>query len=211
MKSFDKHWDKIFCTTEDAKLGWYEKDASQTLELLNRIPRWVNSTVFLPGVGTSVLVEELLSRGVKLVLNDISIEALNRVQSRVGDECKDIIWLCQDISQPVKDVVPNVDIWIDRAVLHFLTGEDDIEGYFENVKSTLKIDGYAIFSEFSRTGAPKCAGLTLHRYSVEELSERLGTEFKLLAHYDYNYINPRGDSRPYIYTLYKRENRKNGS
>lgn len=210
MKPLDKHWDKIFCTTEDAKLGWYEKDASQTLELLDHIPKWENSTVFLPGAGTSVLIEELLSKGIKLVLNDISIEALNRVKSKLGDECKDIIWLCQDISQPIKDVMPDVDIWIDRAVLHFLTDEDDIKGYFENVKSTLKIDGYAIFSEFSKTGAPKCAGLTLHRYSVEELSERLGTEFKLITHYDHNYINPWGDPRPYIYTLYKRENRKNG-
>ncbi len=210
MKSLDKHWDKIFCTTEDAKLGWYEKDSSQTLGLLNHIPKWENSTVFLPGAGTSVLIEELLTKGVKLVLNDISIEALNRVKSRVGDEYKDIIWLCQDISQPIKDAMPDVDVWIDRAVLHFLTGEDDIKGYFENVKSTLKLGGYAIFSEFSRTGAPKCAGLTLHRYSVEELSERLGIEFKLVIYYNYCYINPWGDSRPYIYTLYKRENRMNG-
>lgn len=210
MKSSGKHWDAIFSGTEDPKLGWYEKDAFQTLELLNHIPKWENSTIFLPGVGTSVLIEELLSKGVKLVLNDISIEALNRVKGRLGDERKDIIWLCQDIAQPIKDAIPDVDIWIDRAVLHFLTDEDDIKGYFENVKSILEVGGYAIFSEFSKTGAPKCAGLILHRYSVEELSERLGTEFELITHYDYNYINPWGDPRPYIYTLYKRENRKDG-
>lgn len=210
MKSSGKHWDKIFCTTEDAKLGWYEKDSSQIVELLNHIPKWENAGVFLPGAGTSVLIEELLSKGVRLVLNDISIEALNRVKGRLGDECKNIIWLCQDIAQPIKDVIPDVDIWIDRAVLHFLTDEDDIKGYFGNVKSILKIGGYAIFSEFSKTGASKCAGLTLHRYSVEELSENLGTEFKLITHYDYNYINPWGDPRPYIYTLYKRENRSDG-
>ncbi len=128
----------------------------------------------------------------------------------LGEKYKEIYWLCQDISQPIQDAIPDIDIWVDRAVLHFLTDEDDIEGYFENVKSTLEAGGYAIFSEFSKTGAPKCAGLNLHRYSVEELSERLGTEFELITHYDYNYINPRGDPRPYIYTLYKRENRKDG-
>ena len=177
------------------------------MELLNHIPKWGNSTVFLSGVGTSILIEKFISRDIKLVLNDISIEALNRVKDRLGDQCKGIIWLCQDIAQPIKEAIPGVDIWIDRAVLHFLTDEDDIKGYFENVKSTLKVGGYAIFSEFSKTGAPKCAGLTLHRYSVKELSERLGAEFELITHYDYNYINPNGNPLPYIYTLYKRENR----
>ena len=204
MKSSSKHWDAIFSDTEDPKLGWYEKDASQSLELLNHIPEWENSTVFLPGAGTSVLIEELLSKGAKLVLNDISIEAINRVKSRLGDKCKEINWLCQDIAQPIQDVIPDIDIWIDRAVLHFLTDEDDIKGYFLNVKSILKAGSYAMFAEFSKTGAPKCAGLTLHRYSIEELSGNLDPSFKLVSDFEYTYINPFGDPRPYIYALYKR-------
>lgn len=207
MKSDSKHWDKIFSDTEDSKLGWYEKDASQTLILLKQIPKWENSTIFIPGAGTSVLIEELLHRGAKLVLNDISNEAINRVRSKLCKDFKDIFWLCHDIAQPIKETIPEIDIWIDRAVLHFLTDEDDIKGYFRNIKSILKPSGYAIFAEFSLIGASKCAGLTLHRYSVEELSERLGSEFTLITHYDYTYINPRMEPRPYVYTLYKREKR----
>ncbi len=204
MKSSSKHWDAVFSGAEDSQLGWYEKGASKSLELLNHIPKLENATAFLPGVGTSVLIEELLSKGVKLVLNDISIEALNRVKSRLGDKCNEINWICQDIAQPIQDTMPNIDIWIDRAVLHFLTDEDDIKGYFKNVKSILKAGSYAMFAEFSKTGAPKCAGLTLHRYSVDELSERLGSEFQLLIHKNFTYINPGGDPRPYIYTLFRR-------
>ena len=205
MKSSSKHWDAIFSGTEDPKLGWYEKDSSQTLELLNHIPKRENSTIFLPGVGTTVLIEELLSKGAKMILNDISIVALNRVKGRLGDERKDIIWLCQDIAQPIKDAIPDVDIWIDRAVLHFLTDEDDINGYFENVKSTLKVGGYAIFAEFSKKGAPKCAGLKIHRYSIEEISENLGSSFNIVSHFEYTYKTPSGYPRPYIYALYKRD------
>ena len=204
MKSSSKHWDAIFSDTEDPKLGWYEKDASQSLELLNHIPEWENSTVFLPGAGTSVLIEELLSKGAKLVLNDISIEAINRVKSRLGDKCKEINWLCQDIAQPIQDAIPDIDIWIDRAVLHFLTDEDDIKGYFGNVKSILKAGSYVMFAEFSKTGVPKCAGLTLLRYSIEELSGNLDPSFKLVSDFEYTYINQFGDPRPYIYALYKR-------
>ena len=111
----------------------------------------------------------------------------------------------RDIAQPIVDVEQNVDIWIDRAVLHFLLEEHDIQAYFDNVKSTLSIGGYALFAEFSETGASKCAGLPVHRYSVDELSERLGTEFKLMHHEGYTFINPHGDLRSYLYTLYERQ------
>lgn len=206
MKSKAKHWDKIFSKTEDTKLGWYEKDTSQTFKLLNEIPNWEKTTVFLPGAGTSILIEDLLSKGVKLILNDISEEALNLVRQRLQGDCKNIEWLCQDIAKPIKKPIPQIDIWIDRAVLHFLTKEDDIKGYFENLKSALQIGGYALFAEFSMIGAKKCAGLKLHRYSIDELLKNLGSSFKIVSHFDYTYINPFGDPRPYIYALFKRVN-----
>ena len=119
MKSNSKHWDAIFSKTEDTKLGWHEKDTTQTFKLLNEIPDWEKATVFLPGAGTSILIEDLLSKGIKLMLNDISNEALNRVKQRLQAEDGQIDWLYQDIAQPLKEPIPEVDIWIDRAVLHF--------------------------------------------------------------------------------------------
>jgi len=86
MKSKSEHWDSIFSEAEHSKLGWYEKDAFQTFKLLNHIPNWESSTVFLLGARTSVLIEELLAKGVNLILNDISIEALNNVKKRIGDQ-----------------------------------------------------------------------------------------------------------------------------
>jgi hypothetical protein len=205
MKSNSKHWDNIFSETENTKMGWYENDTSQTFKLLDEIPDLEKATAFLPGAGTSILIEDLIPRVRKLFLNDISNEALNRVMKRLKEDSGKIEWVYQDIAQPIKEPIPEVDIWIDRAVLHFLTNKDDIKGYFENVKSTLKIGGQAIFAEFSMIGAKKCAGLKLHRYSIEDLSKNLGSSFKIVTHFDYTYINPFGDPRPYVYALYKRE------
>ncbi len=205
MKSSSKHWDTIFSRTENSKLGWYEKDPTQTLNLLRHIPSLEGSTVFLPGAGTSVLIEELLSRSIKLILNDISAEALSQVEERLGDKCEEIVSVCQDISEPLQDSIPMVDLWIDRAVLHFLTNSDDVKGYFNNLKSLVKPGGYTLFAEFSKKGARKCAGLKLHRYSVEEISECLGSNFKIVEQFEHTYINPFGDPRPYIYVLYQRE------
>lgn len=100
--------------------------------------------------------------------------------------------------------MPEIKIWIDRAVLHFLTNKDDIAGYFKNIEITLKSGAYAMFAEFSKNGAPKCAGLPVHGYSLQELSERLGSSFKFKTSFDYTYINPYGDPRPYIYALFEK-------
>jgi len=203
MTTPDQHWNAIFSAKADPELGWYERDASQTLKFLDLIPQSENTTVFLPGAGTSVLVDALLARGYKLILNDISDQALNRLRSRTGNDDR-LTWLHHDIARPLPDGVPRADIWIDRAVLHFLLREEDIQGYFSNLHTALRPGGYALLAEFSITGAPKCAGLELHRYSIEEMTARMGTAFELITHEDYTFINPSGEPRPYIYALYRK-------
>ena len=204
MTTPNQHWNAIFSTKADLELGWYERDATQTLKFLDLIPESRTATIFLPGAGTSVLVDELLSRGSRLILNDISDEALKQLKKRIGHHGDRVTWLHHDISKPIPDGLPQVDIWIDRAVLHFLLGEAGIEGYFRNLRSLLRQGGYALLAEFSTTGAPKCAGLDLHRYSVEELTERLGDGFDLIKYEDYIFINPFDEPRPYVYALYKK-------
>lgn len=203
MASPNEHWNAIFSAKTDPELGWYEKDASQTLKYLEKIPHKESATVFLPGAGTSVLVEELLAKGYRIILNDISDSALQKLKERVGDNDR-LTWLHHDISKPLPDGLPLVDIWIDRAVLHFLLNEEDIKGYFVNLHSSLRNGGYALLAEFSSEGAPKCAGLQLHRYSIDELNMRVGPNFQLVEHEDYVFINPYGDARPYIYSLYRK-------
>ncbi|MBI5550859.1 MAG: class I SAM-dependent methyltransferase [Desulfobacterales bacterium] len=203
MKTLKDHWNNIFSNKSDTELGWYEKDISQTLRFLNEIPLPESVVVFLPGAGTSVLVDALLDKGHSLILNDISDEALNRLRARIG-ESQRLTWLYHDISKPLPADGPQADIWIDRAVLHFLLDEADIQGYFVNLRTTVKPGGWVLLAEFSPISAPKCAGLPLHRYSVDEMTLRLGPEFVLVKNEDYTYITPFGEPRPYIYALYKR-------
>jgi methyltransferase family protein len=205
MTTANQHWNAIFSSKSDPELGWYERDAAQTLKFLHLIPESRTATIFLPGAGTSVLVDELLSRGFRLILNDISDEALKKLKKRIGNKQEGVTWLHHDISKPIPDGLPQVDIWIDRAVLHFLLDDVEIEGYFSNLRSLLRQGGFALLAEFSTTGVPMCAGLDVHRYSVEELTTRLGKGFDLITHEEYTFINPFGDPRPYVYALYKRK------
>lgn len=203
MPATNQHWNAIFSTKSDTELGWYEADMSQTLKFLDSIPDLNQATVFLPGAGTSLLVDHLLSRCEHLILNDISDEALKKLGERI-QQTEKVSWLHHDMSRPLPEGGPSSDVWIDRAVLHFLLEENQIRTYFDNLRSALSPVGYVLLAEFATDGAPKCAGLDLHRYSVEEMTERIGHEFTLLREERYTFINPFGDPRPYVYALYKR-------
>jgi len=204
MKTLADHWNDIFHKTDEEKLGWYENDYSQTLKFLNLIPEWKKSKIFVSGVGTSGLIDVLSDSGSELVLNDISSEAIEKVKRRYSDTKCNIRWLCQDISKTLPADVDDIDIWIDRAVLHFLVDDGAVDDYFRNVHAAVKPGGYALFAEFSKTGASKCAGLDVRRYDVDELKGHLRA-FELVKSEEHTYINPKGDPRPYIYALFKRK------
>lgn len=206
MPSTTEHWDNIFAAKEDMELGWYEEDVSQTLKFLGEIPNLAHATVFLPGAGTSVLVDVLLSRVAHIVANDISGEALRKLGDRVADAEKFTLYH-GDVSQPIPSDLPEIDLWIDRAVLHFLLEEVQIDGYFGNLRAKVNAGGHVLLAEFAPDGAPKCAGLELHRYSAEEMAARLGSDFSLVKQEQYTFINPFGDPRPYTYALFKRESK----
>ncbi|CAA0118235.1 Uncharacterised protein [BD1-7 clade bacterium] len=202
MVQLEKHWNAIFADKTDEQLGWYERDLQQTLKYVDALNLPVNASVFLPGAGTSGLADRLRERDWKMVLNDISDQALKQLQQRVDNsECE---YLHHDMSQPLAHSY-DVDLWIDRAVLHFLLSDEQIKGYFNNLRQCVNPGGYVLLAEFAVGGAKKCAGLDICQYTIEEMQERLGEEFELVAEERYTFINPFDDKRPYVYGLFNRQ------
>ena len=201
MASHSEHWDAVFSTGDDQQLGWYEHDVSQTLKFFKHLKLNADSQLFLAGAGTSNLVDELLKTGSHLILNDISSLALAQLKSRIGDGNYQM--LQHDMGMPLQQV-QSVDLWVDRAVLHFLLDEPAIVQYFDNLKASVKSGGYVLLAEFSKAGVEECAGLPVHRYSVAEMQIRLGTAFTLIESEDYVFISPQGQERLYVYALFQR-------
>lgn len=207
MKSKKEHWDDIFSVKQDTELGWFEDDCSQTLSFLNHIGISADSTLFLAGAGTSMLVDELLKTDASLVINDISAKALEKLSQRLNTaKCQ---YFHHDLGLPFSKCFGKgflIDVWVDRAVLHFLLTEEQITHYFDNLRNTVKHGGYVLLAEFSDTGATHCAGLPIHQYSVDEMQKRLGEKFALINSKKYTFVNPFKQERPYIYALFKRIN-----
>lgn len=202
--NYQKHWDKVYATTPNEKLGWYEEDLSTTFQLLNEIPSNFDARILIAGSGSTTLVDQLLSSGFKqLIATDISPVGLQNLLHRIGS--KKIETIEDDLAHPEKlHLMSPVDLWIDRAVLHFLIEKEDQNTYFKLLKSKLNIGGYALFAQFGLGGASKCCGLPIHQYGNREFEEQLGSDFELVKSFDHTYFNPEGDPRKYIYSLFKR-------
>lgn len=61
-------------------------------------------------------------------------------------------------------------LWHDRAVLHFLTDEEDIGAYLKVLDHALAPGGTAIIGTFAEDGPEKCSGLTVRRYAPDDLA-----------------------------------------
>jgi SAM-dependent methyltransferase len=202
---YETHWDNVYLNKSEEKLGWYETNLSPTMDLLSKTDLKKTATILNVGAGSTTLIDELLHKGYSnIIATDLSKIALQKLEERVGKGKVDCI--VDDLTKPenLKNIPP-VDLWIDRAVLHFFTNEEEQDNYFDLLKSKVRSNGYVLMAEFNLNGATKCAGLDIHRYNKEMLAEKLGENFDLIESFDYTYNNPSGGERPYVYTLFRKK------
>lgn len=204
---FQDHWDKAYHKNSIEDLGWYEDDPKASLELINKCNLSKNSMIFNAGAGATELIKKLIDAGYHdIYINDISKSALDKLKYSI-DNTNGLSFVVDDLTNPTDLLnLKMVDLWHDRAVLHFFLDQIQQDNYFNLLKSKVKDGGYVIFSEFAIGGAKKCCGLDILNYNEEMLLDRLGNDFALIESFNHLYIHPsNGNTRKYIYTLFKRD------
>lgn len=204
---FEKHWTNAYRKTPVTSLGWYEENPIKSLELIRECNLAEDAFIFNAGAGASNLIECLLNDGfTNIAVNDISASALVELQNSLSNHNhSNVEFIVDDLTNPTALLeLNNVDLWYDRAVLHFFTSEKQRITYFSLLKNTLKVGGYVILAEFNLEGAKKCCGLEVFNYNEIMLQEYLGEDFNLLKSFNYTYTQPSGNTREYVYTLFKR-------
>lgn len=202
------HWDRVYQKTASEKLGWFEARAEPSIQLIEKCNLSKDAFILNVGAGATTLVDALLeSKFRNIIANDISNPALEELQLRLGPgESQKIHWIVDDITNPNKlQSLEKIDLWHDRAVLHFFHDSASQEAYFNLLRMLVRKEGHVIIAAFNLDGAPKCSGLPVFRYEAKMLQERLGEEFDLKEAFDYTYTMPSGDTREYVYTLFQRK------
>ena len=202
-----EHWNAAY-NLEDEQLGWFEANPMQTMELVIACDLQKDATILNVGAGTTTLIDTLLEEGyTNIIANDLSDLALDKLKQRIKKSHNyNLTCIKDDLTNPQKiNKLQNIDLWIDRAVLHFFLTEAEQNAYFNLIQKIVSKNGYVIIAVFSLEGAQKCCGLDLKRYNLEMLQNNLGTHFKLIKSFNHTFINPFGGERPYIYTLFQRQ------
>ncbi|WP_240665666.1 class I SAM-dependent methyltransferase [Lutibacter sp. HS1-25] len=205
---FEAHWNNTYRKIPVNSLGWFEAEPKPTMELIKRCNLPKDALIFNAGIGASTLINELIAANYSnLIVNDISASALVALKQQIGNNKNTAIqFIVDDLTNPSEVLLKlkNVDLWNDRAVLHFFTTKEQQNAYFKLLKNAVKVEGYVILAEFNLQGAKKCCGLDVVNYNEEMLQENLGNDFKLLQSFNYTYTQPSGNTREYIYTLFQR-------
>ncbi|MBT8317076.1 MAG: methyltransferase domain-containing protein [Lutibacter sp.] len=204
---YEKHWNNAYLKSPIQNLGWYEENPSATISLIEKCNLPKDALLFNAGAGATSLIEYLLNDGYSnIIVNDIASAALTELKNTLTNHHNTKLeFIVDDLVNPKElTKLKNIDLWIDRAVLHFFTDDSEQKKYFDLLKKVLKPNGYVILAEFNLEGAKKCSGLDVCNYSVEMFQERLGDDFKLIKSFDFTYIQPSGNPREFVYSLFQR-------
>lgn len=206
--NYKEHWNSVYDSKTNEQLGWYEVVPEKTMQLIEDCNLKSNATILNVGAGTTILIDELLKKGfTNIIANDLSESALKNLKHRIKSDFNyNLECIVDDLTQPTSlQKLSHIDLWIDRAVLHFFLKEEEQRAYFELIKKVVAKNGFVLIAVFALDGAEKCSGLPLQRYDVNMLQQKLGDNFKLIDSFNYTFINPFGGERPYVYTLFLRQ------
>jgi len=195
------HWDTVYNSKASDEVSWFQREPTQSLELLHRFGVTPQSCVIDVGGGDSHLVDHLVHEGLTcLTVLDVSEAALNRAKHRLGASASKVQWLATDVTS-AWSLAPT-DFWHDRAVFHFLTESAERARYVERLRQTVKPAGNILIATFAPDGPEKCSGLPIARYSPETLAQELGPDFTLVEHVPESHRTPWGGVQSFIYCVF---------
>lgn len=196
------HWDHVYETKPLDTVSWYQRYPQRSVQQVQKYAR-PSQSVLDVGAGASYLIDALLGAGyANLIALDVSPTALERVKSRLGARATEVRWVVGDVSGSPE--LPTVDLWHDRATLHFLTTRHEQVAYAKLAAKTVKAGGHLAIAAFAPDGPERCSGLDVQRHSGASLSKLFGTDFELLEENRDSHSTPAGAEQIFCWTVFRR-------
>jgi len=202
MTDGQAHWNSAYSTKGD-NVSWFQIEPARSLDMIRAAAPMHGVPIIDIGAGASRLADNLISAGYSdLTLLDISQVALARTMVRLGGVPDKITWIAADVTQwkPSR----KYEVWHDRAVFHFLTGNAAQDAYIAALKQGTRPGSTVILATFALTGPEKCSGLAVQRYSADTLAARLGPDFALYTNEVDRHRTPFGTTQDFTYAGFHR-------
>lgn len=201
MKS---HWEEVHSRKLESEVSWFQKQADESLEMIDRTGLPKSAAIIDVGGGLSRLVDGLLARDYGRVrVLDISARALETTRHRLGSAADQVEWIESDVLE-FGFSPGSCDLWHDRAVFHFLTGADSQRAYVNQAARAVRPGGWLVVATFAEDGPGRCSGLPVVRYSRNGLEARFVDSFRPEDHRKSIHVTPNGVEQAFRYCLMRR-------
>lgn len=201
MDAGAEHWEAAY-SGGDATVSWYQSEATTSLDLIQAVTGTDASVIDIGG-GSSTLVDGLVANGFrKITVLDLADNGLAISRHRLGPAAAQVDWIVANLLEWTSP--EPYEVWHDRAVLHFLTGEDERAQYLDALRTALKVGGYAVIGTFAEDGPEQCSGLAVRRYSPAELRSFLGPDFEIVSEMHELHQTPGGNQQSFNWLTARR-------
>lgn len=195
------HWDDVYAGRGHTSVSWFQDHPADSLDLIGKAGLQPDERILDVGAGASHLADALIAQGHRsLVLADISAHALAVTKQRLAG-LGDVKYLVGDV---LKLALPEVSLWHDRALFHFLTTNAKRAIYRRQAVRCVRPGGYMVIATFAADGPERCSGLSVTRYSPVGLAGEFGPEFAPLASRRVTHVTPAGQEQAFTYCLLQR-------
>lgn len=199
----EQHWQSVYTRQPETGVSWYQASPEPSLGMIRAAAPAPEAALIDVGGGASTLVDHLLAAGYRdVTVLDIAEAALAAARRRLGARAAAAQWIAADVTAfaPPR----RYQVWHDRAVLHFLTDEDDRARYREALDRALAPDGTVVIGAFAPDGPERCSGLPVRRYSADGLAEFLGAGYPLEETQSVAHRTPSGAAQQFLFCRFRR-------
>ncbi len=199
-----EHWEHVFTTKKIEEVSWYQPKPETSLNFFteNNIPK--SASIIEIGGGDGFLMDFLIEMGYQnLNLLDISANALQRIQHRLGEKSKKVTFIESNIIDFQSNQI--FDVWHDRACFHFLKEEKHIQAYVATASKLITSKGHLFIGTFSKQGPLKCSGLEISQYDAADLIALFEKDFTPVKCLQSNHPTPSGNIQNFTFCHFQKK------
>ncbi len=202
MNLSERYWEKIYSNKKNNEVSWWQEIPDTSLSFIHSFSLPKTASIIDIGGGDSKLVDCLLEEGFEnITVLDISSNALERAQNRLGEKAGKVKWITSDITEFHPET--KYDLWHDRAAFHFLTQLSQIEKYVNLAAQS--VEKFLTIGTFSDNGPDKCSGLEVKQYNEEQLQNTLLKGFEKIKCITEDHITPFNTNQNFLFCSFKKQ------
>ena len=198
-----EHWETVYRNQPVETASWFQVTPEVSLRLIDQATLEKDAAIIDVGGGASKLVDHLLLRGFRDVsVLDISASALRISKARLNNPLRGVHWIECDLQhfEPER----RYDLWHDRALFHFMTGERQRAAYRRILDKAVAPGGHVIIATFAIDGPEQCSGLPVRRYDADRVRAEFGDGYQLESEQPESHLTPGGKVQEFTYFRLRR-------